>query len=324
MSRRSVKKSDGKPANATAKKIKRLVKKADHDVMNRDAAILYINEEFYIDVTHAACLEQYIRNHGSDIELSSYQYRPEIETFVEISENVGPVIVGHQVNREDAVYIIYGVFDGAVDYFDDIPEVYIKDFEDKFGVEVKDEMKHPSNAKNPYEDDSDEIWQNTKERIMELSGHGEILNNAKDYLQQNGFENKGSYWFDGFTFVKIGGMNDFDKDKSVRCKIVSVGNWTKTCYLEELIDKMGEIDNSAKNVLSSMNNLNIEDIAFGEVEYNFNNTNGVYFEISFLNNEIVLNDVSDMDFFDFCDLLNDSNDLNIEDLQFIQNFNGGN
>ena len=152
----------------------------------------------------------------------------------------------------------------------------------------------------------------------------EILNNAKDYLQQNGFENKGSYWFDGFTFVKIGGMNDFDKDKSVRCKIVSVGNWTKTCYLEELIDKMGEIDNSAKNVLSSMNNLNIEDIAFGEVEYNFNNTNGVYFEISFLNNEIVLNDVSDMDFFDFCDLLNDSNDLNIEDLQFIQNFNGGN
>ena len=73
-----------------------------------------------------------------------------------------------------------------------------------------------------------------------------------------------------------------------------------------------------------MNNLNIEDIVFGEVDYSFNNTNGVYFEISFLNNEIVLNDVSDMDFFDFCDLLNDPNDLNIEDLQFIQNFNGGN
>ena len=58
-----------------------------------------------------------------------------------------------------------------------------------------------------------------------------------------------------------------------------------------------------------MNNLNIEDIVFGEVDYSFNNTNGVYFEISFLNNEIVLND---------------PNDLNIEDLQFIQNFNGSN
>ena len=36
--------------------MKRLIKKAYHDIMNRDSAIIMVGNNFYEDVTHAACL----------------------------------------------------------------------------------------------------------------------------------------------------------------------------------------------------------------------------------------------------------------------------
>ena len=33
-----------------------------HDVVNRDAAIMYIDGKFYEDVTHAAAFQQYLKD----------------------------------------------------------------------------------------------------------------------------------------------------------------------------------------------------------------------------------------------------------------------
>lgn len=48
------------------KKIKRLIKKSYHDVMNRDVTVLYIGGKFYEDVTYAVCLKQYINENNNE------------------------------------------------------------------------------------------------------------------------------------------------------------------------------------------------------------------------------------------------------------------
>ena len=51
-----------------------------HDVVNRDAAIMYIDGKFYEDVTHAAAFQQYLK----DIDyknLKSVKMRPDFNDF---------------------------------------------------------------------------------------------------------------------------------------------------------------------------------------------------------------------------------------------------
>ena len=43
--------------------MKRL-KTAEHDWNNRDMAIVYVNGETYEDVTHAMCLQRYIKDNN--------------------------------------------------------------------------------------------------------------------------------------------------------------------------------------------------------------------------------------------------------------------
>ena len=302
----------------------RLKKLADHDILNRDAAILYINGEFYLDVTHAACLEQYSRNNNLDINLGTYQFRPDVEIFTQISKDIGPVILGHKVDREDAVFILYGIIDGDMKTYDSIPEQYLKEFEDKFGVKVEDDLKHSDNKSNPYEEDSAKLWQNAKDRLIELSGYGEQLNEVKEFLQQNGFEDKGNCWFDGFTFVKIGGDFDFDKGGRVSCKIESVGGNKKSCYLDELLKELKNIKCEIGDIIKQSGTLNIVYDTFGEAEYYFTNNNGFIFELVYVGKELVFNGVEGIDFFEFSDMLEDPNDLTINDIKFICEYNGGN
>ena len=66
--------------------MKRLIKKAYHDIMNRDCAIIMVGNNFYEDVTHAACLKQFLDSVGVEEEQDSFQSRPDLEMFNWISE----------------------------------------------------------------------------------------------------------------------------------------------------------------------------------------------------------------------------------------------
>ena len=89
--------------------MKRLVKKSKHDAINRDFAILYINGIFYEDITHAMCLKQFIDQNNLNDILTNYQKRPDMDIFIEISEQIGPVVLAHNVEKENGIFVIYGV-----------------------------------------------------------------------------------------------------------------------------------------------------------------------------------------------------------------------
>ena len=65
--------------------MKRLFKIAEHDWNNRDLAIVYIDGEVYEDVTHAMCLQRYIKDNDIEEELESFQFRQDFEQLSEIS-----------------------------------------------------------------------------------------------------------------------------------------------------------------------------------------------------------------------------------------------
>lgn len=101
--------------------MKRLIKKAYHDIMNRDCAIVMIGDKFYEDVTHAACLKQFLDSAGVEGEQDSFQARPDLEMFNWISEewNVD-VVLAHKSSKEDSIYLIYQIVKGGKDFLDDI------------------------------------------------------------------------------------------------------------------------------------------------------------------------------------------------------------
>ena len=62
--------------------MKRLIKKARHDTLNREFAIIYANGKFYEDITHAACCKQVFKDFNfENIKLKSNILRPDFSTF---------------------------------------------------------------------------------------------------------------------------------------------------------------------------------------------------------------------------------------------------
>ena len=81
---------------------------------NRDDAVLYVNGQFYEDVNHALCIRKFLKdNNDENIKnVTSYQYRPDIELIEYISKKYGPAVIAHLVKHEDGIFIIYGCIDG--------------------------------------------------------------------------------------------------------------------------------------------------------------------------------------------------------------------
>ena len=148
--------------------MKRLIRKAEHDIYNRDAAILYIDGKFYEDVTHAAAFQQYLKDNGVK-NLKSVKMRPDFEYFEEYSkENDVDIVLGHLVAKEDAVFLIYGFEDGIPVEFDSISNNIKSKFEDKYNLHVKDDMDHDEDDYNPYANDLTDIQKKTDNRVHEL------------------------------------------------------------------------------------------------------------------------------------------------------------
>lgn len=167
--------------------MKRLIRKAAHDTHNRDAAILYINGQFYEDVTHAAAFQQYLKDIG-DNNLKSVKIRPNFNYFEEYSkENDVDIVLAHLVEKEDAVFLIYGFEDGIPVQFDSISNNLKSKFEDRYNLPVEDEMSHDEGDYNPYTNDLTDIKKKTDKRVHELE-----VEQRSDFYNQ--LKNLGYYY----------------------------------------------------------------------------------------------------------------------------------
>ena len=119
--------------------MKRLIKKADHDILNRDFAIVYCNGKFYTGITHAYCLNN-IKKDNKEVKLvlKSYQMRPDFDQFTEVSEKVGPVVLAHCVAKEEGVFLDVGFIDGEALSFDDIPDSIKNEFKKEIDLIYND------------------------------------------------------------------------------------------------------------------------------------------------------------------------------------------
>lgn len=173
--------------------MKRLIRKAGHDIHNRDTAILYIDGQFYEDVTHAAAFQQYLKDNGEK-NLKSVKMRPDFEYFEEYSkENNVDIMLGHLVKKEDAVFLIYGFEDGIPVQFDSISNDLKSKFEDRYNLPVEDEMNHEEDDYNPYTNDLTDIQKKTDERVHELEVeqrsdfYKQLENLGYHYKEQDGY-----------------------------------------------------------------------------------------------------------------------------------------
>ena len=237
-----------------------------HDVVNRDAAIMYIDGKFYEDVTHAAAFQQYLK----DIDyknLKSVKMRPDFNDFEKFSqENNVDIILGHLVKKEDAVYIIYGFEDGIPVEFNSISQDIKNKFESEYNLPVEDESVHEDSDYNPYANDLTEIEKKTNDRIRELE-----LEQRQDFYSQ--LESLGYYYKEDQGYYTNESINlRIDDDGYTSVTINYIGGEEYMTSVEDLFEDLKtelelediEYLTSLGAMFKSLNALNFE-ITIGNV-----------------------------------------------------------
>ena len=237
-----------------------------HDVVNRDAAIMYIDGKFYEDVTHAAAFQQYLK----DIDyknLKSVKMRPDFNDFEKFSqENNVDIILGHLVKKEDAVYIIYGFEDGIPVEFNSISQDIKNKFESEYNLPVEDESVHEDSDYNPYANDLTEIEKKTNDRVRELE-----LEQRQDFYFQ--LESLGYYYKEDQGYYTNESINlRIDDDGYTSVTINYIGGEEYMTSVEDLFEDLKtelelediEYLTSLGAMFKSLNALNFE-ITIGNV-----------------------------------------------------------
>ena len=237
-----------------------------HDVVNRDAAIMYIDGKFYEDVTHAAAFQQYLK----DIDyknLKSVKMRPDFNDFEKFSqENNVDIILGHLVKKEDAVYIIYGFEDGIPVEFNSISQDIKNKFESEYNLPVEDESVHEDSDYNPYANDLTEIEKKTNDRVRELE-----LEQRQDFYSQ--LESLGYYYKEDQGYYTNESINlRIDDDGYTSVTINYIGGEEYMTSIEDLFEDLEtelelediEYLTSLGAMFKSLNALNFE-ITIGNV-----------------------------------------------------------
>ena len=237
-----------------------------HDVVNRDAAIMYIDGKFYEDVTHAAAFQQYLK----DIDyknLKSVKMRPDFNDFEKFSqENNVDIILGHWVKKEDAVYIIYGFEDGIPVEFNSISQDIKNKFENEYNLPVEDESVHEDSDYNPYANDLTEIEKKTNDRVRELE-----LEQRQDFYSQ--LESLGYYYKEDQGYYTNESINlRIDDDGYTSVTINYIGGEEYMTSVEDLFEDLEtelelediEYLTSLGAMFKSLNALNFE-ITIGNV-----------------------------------------------------------
>ena len=237
-----------------------------HDVVNRDAAIMYIDGKFYEDVTHAAAFQQYLK----DIDyknLKSVKMRPDFNDFEKFSqENNVDIILGHLVKKEDAVYIIYGFEDGIPVEFNSISQDIKNKFESEYNLPVEDESVHEDSDYNPYANDLTEIEKKTNDRVRELE-----LEQRQDFYSQ--LESLGYYYKEDQGYYTNESINlRIDDDGYTSVTINYIGGEEYMTSVEDLFEDLKtelelediEYLTSLGAMFKSLNALNFE-ITIGNI-----------------------------------------------------------
>ena len=263
------------PEENTEAQIKRLLKKADHDVYNRDSAIVYAGGKFYTGGTHNICLKK-IKDDNPEIKtvLQSFQYRADFEQFQEISNHVGTVIIAHLAKKEDGVFIDFGIIDGDFKYYDDIPDKYKKEFEDEFGMKTYDEMKHDVDIYrnpelNPYHNDKSQINDTVRKELDQLNDPTK----AEEYLKQSGFEDKGLCWLNEEETIAV------YLDGAI-AEIYVIGEDEVECQIDKVDEALENIKTTALDKFKQHNPKNLECHYYSyDFELSFENNKGVDIDI---------------------------------------------
>ena len=250
--------------------MKRLIKKSKHDMPNRDDAVLYVNGRFYEDVNHALCIRKFLKdNNDENIKnVTSYQYRPDIELAKYISEKYGPAVIAHLVKHEDGIFIVYGCIDGEFKEFDDIPKNIIDDISNHYDYPCYDDMKHDErDTINMY--DLDDVLDRLNKRKKEVSK--EDANEAEKILLDGGFFKKDDFYTNNMTNIEI------DKNG---IKVFSVGDESDDYSFSRLRRCMEHKSKDCQNLESV--GAQFEAIDFDTIEVHFSNKTGdINYNITF-------------------------------------------
>ena len=201
-------------------KLKRLVKKAEHDVDNRDFAFVYIGGKYYENATHALCLRQYLKENEKEVAMDSYLLRPDIEQFEEISkEENKPVVLGHYVEKEDGIFIIYGCIDGDFVEFNRIPKNILHEISNYYGLPCYDDFEHDEKEiDNQY--DEDENYEKSDKEQEEA-----IIEDLSKTFIDNGFTFNNNFFTNGYVNVGV---------KFNQLAAYSIGNEESLFFLDGL------------------------------------------------------------------------------------------
>ena len=180
--------------------LKRLIKIAEHDYNNRDLAVVYINGKFYEDYTHMQCITQFLKENDITILQTDFIHRPQNDQFLELSKEYGPIVLGHIVNAENAIYIIVGYNNGEMFGFDSLDQSIIDEFKNKYNCKILDEMSHVNDPEidNMYdeEENSEKMYQREKE--LQEDNKDNLLN----FMKEHGFSVPTGEYGEGDIFVK--------------------------------------------------------------------------------------------------------------------------
>lgn len=197
--------------------MKRLVKRAEHDMNNRDLAIVYINGEVYEDATHALCLQEYVKDNDIEEELKSLQFRPDFEQFSKISKMNGgqDVVLAHKVDNVDTIYYIYGLYDGKEMSDNEIIDILSKIYPE---YKIVNDFEHDNDDNHGY--DEEEQVEKGKKRIEDYQ-NGNIIK----YLNDAGYKKANDeMYYNNYCLIMINndektftfkGMLQTDFDDSV-------------------------------------------------------------------------------------------------------------
>lgn len=259
-----------------------MIKKADHDILNRDVAVICFGDTFIEDITHAACLKQYLDSSNIKDELENYQQRPDVDIFMELAEKQNiSITLGHKVQKEDAVYLIYGVNSaGEMLEYNEISDEIKNKFADHYDLEVRDEMSHDGDysRNNPYIEDSGEITFNTIKRFYELNnGNTELF----DTIESNGFE---LLTENGSKFYKKDGITlnmDFAGDGLIEFEINGFGSAVDFVTSKDVLNTIKEFEENEilRYILSINGNFNYSN--YDSIWFLFENENGYMIELGY-------------------------------------------
>ena len=307
--------------------MKRLIRKARHDTLNREFAIIYANGTFYEDVTHAACCKQILKDFDfKNVKLRSNIVRPNFSTFDKMSDEIDELVFGHHAEKDNGIFIIYGFINGNYCEFNGIPDHIIKEFEEHYGLPVEDELKHENNSN--YNGMEEELNDKAHKRVKELEE--EDTQDALVVLEKNGYA---SYLQidDKTIYVNQTQTSIITFDES-RFEVYNLGERRRRMEPIELINySFGTYKSDILRKLESYNaTMEIDQNAIADDEYeflvNFTNLNNLNINLIINGNRIIINlensDITEEEYDDLLDGESPSEGLNAKSLDLLNQLGG--